>query len=62
MFKTNQPKETMTKQKKLIQIKYPPFDKTVKTYADIFKKIKQKRCLCINRWVAVRVSSSPVYI
>ena len=37
MFKTNQPKETMTKQKKLIQIKYPPFDKTVKTYADIFK-------------------------
>jgi len=37
MFKTNQPKETMTKQRKLIQVKYPPFDTTVKTYADIYK-------------------------
>ena len=27
----------MTKQRKLIQIKYPPFDTTVKSYADIFK-------------------------
>ena len=27
----------MTKQRKLIQIKYPPFDPSVKTYADIFK-------------------------
>ena len=25
------------KQKKLIQVKYPPFDTTVKTYADIYK-------------------------
>ena len=37
MFKTNQPKETMTKQRKLIQIKYPPFNATIKSYADIFK-------------------------
>jgi len=27
----------MTKQRKLIQIKYPPFDPSIKTYADIFK-------------------------
>ena len=27
----------MTKQKKLIQVKYPPFDTTVKAYADIYK-------------------------
>ena len=37
MKKTNQLKETMTNQRKLIQIKYPPFDPSVKTYADIFK-------------------------
>ena len=37
MKKTNQLKETMTMQKKLIQVKYPPFDTTVKTYADIYK-------------------------
>tara|TARA_R100001510_G_scaffold57172_1_gene64436 strand:- start:1266 stop:1454 length:189 start_codon:yes stop_codon:yes gene_type:complete len=34
MFKR---KEPMKKEKKLIQIKYPPFDPSVKTYADIFK-------------------------
>ena len=27
----------MTKQRKLIQIKYPPFDPSIKTYGDIFK-------------------------
>ena len=27
----------MKKEKKIIQIKYPPFDPSVKTYADIFK-------------------------
>tara|TARA_R100001163_G_C5032526_1_gene172364 strand:+ start:483 stop:650 length:168 start_codon:yes stop_codon:yes gene_type:complete len=27
----------MAKQKKLIQVKYPPFDTTVKTYGDIYK-------------------------
>ena len=27
----------MDKDRGLIQIKYPPFDETVKTYADIFK-------------------------
>ena len=30
-------KQTMKKQRKLIQVKYPPFDTTVKTYADIYK-------------------------
>ena len=27
----------MKKQRKLIQVKYPPFDTSVKTYADIYK-------------------------
>jgi hypothetical protein len=27
----------MIKEKKLIQIKYPPFDQSVKTYNDIYK-------------------------
>ena len=30
-------KETMQEERKVIQIKYPPFDKTVKTYNDIYK-------------------------
>ena len=39
MFPTLQPlcKKVMTKQRKLIQVKYPPFDTTVKTYRDIYK-------------------------
>ena len=36
-MKTNKQKEVMTKQRKLIQVKYPPFDTTIKTYADIYK-------------------------
>jgi hypothetical protein len=27
----------MTKERKLIQVKYPPFDQSVKNYNDIFK-------------------------
>tara|TARA_R100001015_G_C4482795_1_gene62774 strand:+ start:193 stop:375 length:183 start_codon:yes stop_codon:yes gene_type:complete len=30
-------KENKMKQRKLIQVKYPPFNTTVKTYADIYK-------------------------
>ena len=36
-MKTNKQKEVMTKQRKLIQIKYPPFNPSVKTLNDIYK-------------------------